>query len=96
MIATTAARATRPNVPLDARPAYRALVAVGSVALTLVAPSRISIDGPLAQRRTASFTSLKLDFPNELGVVHGTPEPGTWLLLGAGVAGLLLAQRRAS
>ena len=63
--------------------------------VTLVAPSRISIDGPLAQRRTASFTSLKLTFVNELDFVHGTPEPGTLLLLGAGAAGLLLAGRRA-
>lgn len=36
MIAATAVRPTRPKVPLDARPAYRAMIAVGSVALTLL------------------------------------------------------------
>jgi hypothetical protein len=52
---------------------------------TLVAPSRISIDGPLAQQRTASFTTLRLSY---------LPEPSTVLLLGAGAAGLALFGRR--
>jgi hypothetical protein len=67
------------------------LVAMGSVQLgaagggvvTLVAPSKISVDGPLAQRRTASFTELRLVFP----------EPSALLLLGAGGAGLALLRR---
>ncbi|MGH7288550.1 MAG: PEP-CTERM sorting domain-containing protein [Myxococcota bacterium] len=52
----------------------------GGGTVTLVSPSKISIDGPLSQRRTASFTTLKLSF---------VPEPGTLLLLGAGVAGFV-------
>jgi hypothetical protein len=67
----------------------------GSLTVTLVAPTRISIDGPLFQRRTVSFTTLKLNYLNETGVVHGTPEPGALLLLAAGMAGLLLARRHA-
>jgi hypothetical protein len=51
----------------------------------LVSPSKISIDGPLAQRRTASFTTLTLTY---------APEPGALLLLGAGVAGLVLLGSR--
>jgi hypothetical protein len=45
------------------------VVAMGSIVsagglrtVTLVAPSKISIDGPLSQRRTASFTTLRLTF----------------------------------
>jgi hypothetical protein len=56
----------------------------GGGMVTLVAPSRISINGPLAQRRGASFTKLVLTF---------VPEPGTLLLLGAGALGLLLGAR---
>jgi hypothetical protein len=73
----------------------RSSFAWGEIALTLVSPSKISIDGPLAQRRTASFTSLRITFIDDNLFVHGTPEPGTLLLLGAGAAGLLLARRRA-
>jgi hypothetical protein len=69
------------------------VVAMGSVNLngagggtvTLVSPSKISIDGPLAQRRTAGFTSLTLTY---------APEPSTLLLLGAGVVGLVLVGSR--
>jgi hypothetical protein len=73
------------------------VVAKGNVALTpggggtvtLVSPSKISIDGPLAQRRTAGFTSLTMNFAGE-----GVPEPSTLLLLGAGAAGLVLVGSR--
>ena len=57
----------------------------GAGTVTLVSPSKISINGALAQRRTASFTSLKLTF---------VPEPGTLLLLGAGALGLALVGSR--
>ena len=57
----------------------------GGGTVTLVSPSKISIDGPLAQRRTASFTSLTLTY---------APEPSTLLLLGAGVVGLVLVGSR--
>ena len=55
--------------------------------VTLVAPSKVSIDG-LIQRRTVSFTTLRLAFP----------EPETWLLLAAAVLVLgwsRLGRRRA-
>ena len=64
--------------------------------VTLVAPSKISVDGPFWQRRTVSLTTLTLTFHPTMGLVHGTPEPGTLLLLGAGAAGVLLARRRAA
>jgi hypothetical protein len=57
----------------------------GAGTVTLVSPSKISIDGPAAQRRTAGFTTLKLSF---------VPEPSTLLLLGAGVVGLVLVGSR--
>jgi hypothetical protein len=61
------------------------LTAGGGGTVTLVSPSKISIDGPLAQRRTAGFTSLTMTY---------APEPSTLLLLGAGVAGLVLIGSR--
>jgi hypothetical protein len=65
------------------------VVAMGSIqqwgqVVTLVAPSKISIDGPLSQRRTASFTALRLTF---------IPEPSA-LLLGAVAAGFTLVAGR--
>jgi hypothetical protein len=58
----------------------------GDGTVTLVSPSKISIDCGLAQRRTASFTSLRMVF---------VPEPGsTLLLLGAGALGLVLVGSR--
>jgi hypothetical protein len=73
------------------------LVAMGSAHLaqgggtvTIVSPSKISIDGPLAQRRTVSFTSLTLTFP----------EPSALWLLAVAAAGLAFVRihsnRRAS
>ena len=64
------------------------VVAMGSFGLTpmgggtvsLVSPSKISIDSPLTQRRMASLTTLSLSY---------APEPGTLLVLGAAVAGLV-------
>jgi hypothetical protein len=63
----------------------RNLTPNGGGTVTLVSPSKISIDGDLSRRRTASYTTLTLVFP----------EPGT-LLLGAAAAGLLLLRRRAA
>ena len=57
----------------------------GAGTVTLVSPSKISIDCALAQRRTAGFTALKMVF---------VPEPGTLLLLGAGALGLVLVGSR--
>lgn len=70
-----------------------AVVAMGSLRLasdhvgelTLVAPSRISVDGPLLQRRTASFASLHMVF---------VPEPGALLLIGSAGLGLWLAAQK--
>jgi PEP-CTERM motif len=63
------------------------LTAGGGGTVTLVSPTKVDIDGSLAQRRTASFTTLKLTFA-------GVPEPGTLLLLGAGALGLALVGSR--
>ena len=72
------------------------VTAVGSWGLTpwngggsvmLVSPSKVSIDGSFAQRRTASFTKLVVSF---------LPEPGSLLLLGAALAALGFATRRGS
>ena len=57
----------------------------GGGTVTLVSPSKISIDGLLLQRQTVSLTTLKLSY---------APEPGTLLLLGAAVAGFVLVGRR--
>jgi hypothetical protein len=62
-----------------------ALTAGGGGSVTLVSPTKVDIDGALAQRRTAAFTTLKLTF---------VPEPGTLLLLGAGALGLALVGSR--
>jgi hypothetical protein len=61
------------------------LTASGAGTVTLVSPSKISIDCTLAQRRTAGLTSLKMYF---------VPEPATLLLLGAGALALALGTRR--
>jgi hypothetical protein len=61
------------------------LNAQGGGTVTLVSPSKISIDGALAQRRTASFTALVMTF---------VPEPGTLLLLGGAALALALGGRR--
>ncbi len=63
------------------------LTAMGGGTLTLVSPSKISIDGALSQRRTiASLSTLKL--------TYAAPEPGLLLLLGAGAAGLVHGGKR--
>ena len=63
-----------------------ALSAMGGGTVTLVSPTKVSIDGPLAQRRAASFTTLHLVF---------VPEPGASLLLvAAGMSLALVARRR--
>lgn len=70
-------------------------VAMGSFMLTplgggtvlLVSPSKLAIDGGLFQRRTVSLTSLKLIF---------VPEPGAWLMLGAGALALARFRRQSA
>ena len=64
---------------------FNLTAAQGFGTVTLVSPSKISIDGTLLQRRTVTFTKLAMSF---------VPEPGTLLLLGAAGA-LSLAGRRA-
>lgn len=61
-----------------------ALDAMGSGMVTLVAPTRLSIDGSLAQRRSVDFTKLTLIF---------VPEPRALLLLAALAAGLAFVTR---
>jgi hypothetical protein len=62
-----------------------ALSGMGGGTVMLVSPTKVSIDGPLAQRRSASFTTLKLTF---------VPEPSVLLLLAAAGASLALVWRR--
>jgi len=62
-----------------------ALTSMGGGTVTLVSPSKISIDGVVAQRRTVAVTTLVLSF---------VPEPGTLLLLGGAGLALLLGGRR--
>jgi hypothetical protein len=61
------------------------LTANGGGTVTLVSPSKVSINGALAQRKTASFTTLKLTF---------VPEPGTLLLLAGAAGAIALFARR--
>jgi hypothetical protein len=63
------------------------LTPMGGGTVTLVSPSKITIDSTSTafQRRVLSLTTLKLSY---------APEPGTLLLLGAAAAGLVLAERR--
>jgi hypothetical protein len=63
------------------------LTANGGGTVTLVAPSKVSIDGNLVGRRSASFATVKLSF---------VPEPGTLLLLGGTALALVLAAKRAT
>jgi hypothetical protein len=65
----------------------------GQGTITLVAPSKVSIDGPAAQRRTASFTSLQMYFLRD-GGTGPVPEPGALLLLGLGALAVLGSARR--
>jgi hypothetical protein len=65
------------------------LTSMGGGTITLVSPSKVSIDGLAAQRRTASFTTLKLTYAPD-----AVPEPSTLLLLGAGALGLVLVGSR--
>jgi hypothetical protein len=96
------ARGGPQKAPLQLRPSQvpksqTVPITIGSGArVTLVAPSKISVDGPLVQRRSVSLTSLTLNFPGDPGgFVHGTPEPSTVLLLAAAVGAVLFAGRRA-
>ena len=61
------------------------LTAMGGGTVTLVSPSKVSIDGAFTQRRTASFTKLVLSF---------VPEPSALILLGGAAVALRLVIRR--
>jgi hypothetical protein len=65
---------------------------MGVQSITLVAPSRVSIDSPLRQRRTASFTKLTLNYEVDLG--PPVPEPSALVLLAAGALLLGFGRRR--
>jgi hypothetical protein len=58
----------------------------GGGMVTLVSPSKVTIDGSLVQVRSASFSTLVLSF---------VPEPSTLLLLGGSALALTLAGGRA-
>jgi PEP-CTERM motif len=60
------------------------VTANGGGTVTLVSPSKITVQSSLTSRKTVSLTTLKLTF---------VPEPGTLLLLGAAGLGLLMLQR---
>jgi hypothetical protein len=62
-----------------------ALTGKGGGTVTLVSPSKLSIVGGVADRRTVSLTTLRL---------HFVPEPGALLLLAAAVAGGLALERK--
>jgi hypothetical protein len=61
------------------------LTSMGGGTVTLVSPTRIAIDGPLAQRRAASFTTLHLTF---------VPEPQAMALLLLAAGALVMVTRR--
>ena len=61
-----------------------ALSGMGAGTVTLVSPTRLSLDGSVGQRRTVSLTTLKLSF---------VPEPSV-LLLAAAAAAAMVARRR--
>jgi hypothetical protein len=61
------------------------LTAQGGGMVTLISPSKISIDGPASQRRTVGVTRLMLSF---------VPEPGSLLLLAGAALALASAGRR--
>jgi hypothetical protein len=62
-----------------------ALTGSGGGMVTLVAPTKLTVIGRVADRKTASYTTLKLYF---------VPEPGTLLLLASAAACLALVGRR--
>ncbi len=57
---------------------------LGGGTVTLVSPSKVSVDGSLVQRRTVSLTTLRLYF---------FPEPGSLLILAAGSGAFALLVR---
>ena len=63
------------------------LTANGGGTVTLVSPSKVSIDGAFAQRRTVGLTTLVLSF---------VPEPSALLLLGGAALALAFASHRGS
>jgi hypothetical protein len=61
------------------------LSAMGGGTVTLVAPTRLQLGGPIVNRTTVSLTTLTLSF---------VPEPNALWLLGAGALALVAAGRR--